>query len=166
MPMPRNSSELNAAYIADAMLGRLARWLRMLGFDVLYQAHIADQDLIRTAQRQGRVILTRDTEVALRRSVRPMSILITANDIAGQIREFLEKADIREGARNAPRCAACNGIQRVISDKESVAGMVPDHVYRQHDRFLRCEKCGKLYWEGSHFRNFQALLREIRASRR
>ncbi len=163
--MPRNSAELNAAYIADAMLGRLARWLRMLGFDVLYEAHIADQDLIRTAQRQGRVILTRDTEVAQRRSVRPMTILITANDIAGQIREFLQKADIRERAQNAPRCAACNGIQRVISDKESVAGMVPDHVYRQHDRFLQCEKCGKLYWEGSHLRNFQALLREIRASR-
>ncbi len=146
-------------FFADSMLGRLARWLRLLGFDTLYVADISDQQLLRLAVKEGRFILTRDSHFA-RRGIRDC-MLIRSDEVFEQVAQVLKELGLAVPAGR--RCANCNGLLGE-APKEEVAGSVPDYVYLNHDRFLRCSDCGNLYWEGSQYRRLRAKLREISAA--
>ncbi len=139
------------------MLGRLARWLRMLGADVLYYADISDANLLRIARSEDRAILTRDTHLC-RKKTQLMVIQIHANDTIGQIREFV--AFFPHGAAfGAVRCTACNGRLSAVHEPSSIRNAVPDHVLRQVSTFTRCSDCGRIYWEGSHLCRFREAMR-------
>ena len=136
-------------FVADVMLGSLAKWLRILGFDTLYFRDISDSELIRISRQQGRTLLTRDTGIAKRKGLEK-HILISSNEVAGQLREVLGRMALTASAPPLmSRCAVCNG-ELARADKESVAGAVPEHVFLHHNSFFRCGSCGKVYWHGSH----------------
>lgn len=138
-------------FIADAMLGRLARWLRLLGFDTLYQIDISDAELLRIARQENRIVLTRDTHF-LRFKDFTDYFLINSNDTFDQLSEVITGLNI-SGFKHA-RCTACNGIFTNIQNKREVKGLVPDYVYIHINRFMRCNDCGNIYWEGSHIKRF------------
>ncbi|MEJ2313882.1 MAG: Mut7-C RNAse domain-containing protein [Nitrospirota bacterium] len=144
-------------FIADAMLGRLARWLRLMGFDTLYIAGISDPELIRLAKEQDRTILTRDTGI-LKRGVGGC-VFIESDDPLEQLAQVL--SELRPGPPGEMRCANCNGELEAVPDKNEVADSVPEHVYLSHNRFLRCRSCGGVYWKGSQYQRFRAKLDEI-----
>ncbi len=144
-------------FIADAMLGRLARWLRLMGFDTLYIADISDPELIRLAKEQDRTILTRDTGI-LKRGV-DGCVLIESDDPLEQLEQVL--SELRPEPPAGMRCANCNGVLEAVPDKKDVADSVAEHVYRSHNRFLRCKSCGNVYWKGSQYKRFRAKLDEI-----
>ncbi len=144
-------------FIADAMLGRLARWLRLVGFDTLYFADLSDAELIRLAKGQERTILTRDTGI-LKRDVGGC-VLIESDDPLEQLEQVLR--ELRPAPPREMRCANCNGALEEVGRKEEVVDSVPEHVYRAHNRFLRCENCGNVYWEGSQYRKLRTKLKEI-----
>ncbi len=149
-------------FIADAMLGSLAKWLRILGFDTLYFKIIDDNELIKIARQEQRIILTRDTHLVKRKGIGNY-FLISSNDTLKQLKEVLRMvcskhgaADIEEGAYCllpttyfSPRCAKCNG-ELLSAGRESVVNDVPEHVFLNFNSFLKCKDCGKVYWGGSH----------------
>ncbi|HHN66336.1 MAG TPA: hypothetical protein ENK09_13350 [Nitrospirae bacterium] len=142
-------------FIADAMLGRLARWMRFLGYDVLYCRDIDDRELVRTARAEDRILLTRDRELTKRFSV--SHLLIRSEDVREQLKEVLSAFP---GDRSERRCMQCNTPIRDIRKRE-VEGLVPEYVYLHNSRFQQCPRCGRIYWEGSHTENISRLLREL-----
>lgn len=154
-PAPTLMTNHEMRFIADSMLGRLARWLRLLGLDTLYCADIRDRDLLRIALKEDRIILTRDTLFLKRKGLRG-SLLVHANDSREQLREVLRAYGITEFGPG--RCARCNGILHAVAEKAEVRRMVPDHVFLSHSGFLECLSCGRVYWEGTHLKRFRDMI--------
>ncbi len=146
-------------FIADAMLGRLARWLRILGFDVLYYPDIEDRQVIRTAREQERIILTRDGDL-LKNKGAGSAILIRSDRTREQLRELGNRLHFDE-AEPLGRCAVCNGVLSGVRDKGEVREAVPDFIYHNFNQFLRCGGCGKVYWRGSHQEKFRETIKDI-----
>jgi uncharacterized protein with PIN domain len=144
-------------FIADAMLGRLAKWLRLLGFDTLYQPGISDRTLLRLAMEQGRVILTRDSHF-LRKDIENC-LMVKSDFVQEQLSQIIE--DLRLEPPSIGRCVNCNGELAEVGDKTDVRDSVPEYVYMSTNRFHRCARCGKVYWEGSHYSNFTGRLLEV-----
>jgi hypothetical protein len=143
-------------FIADAMLGRLARWLRLLGFDTLYYPAISDRDLLKLALQQERVLLTRDTHF-LTMKRRDSIFFVRTDDPLGQVREVLTA--FASGGTAPGRCARCNGILIAVGERDSLRDVVPEYVFLHYHDFLRCNECGNVYWEGTHLRRFRQMLR-------
>ena len=145
--------------IVDVMLGRLARWLRLLGYDTFYKRDITDAELIRIAKQDHRLILTRDREIF--RKVKDQCIFIHSELVLEQLRQVLSLLN-EKGERLEPfsRCVNCNTSLEEIK-KEEVSGLVPDHIYATIPRFVMCPACKKIYWRGSHEKRIKELLGEL-----
>jgi uncharacterized protein with PIN domain len=146
-------------FIADAMLGRLARWLRFLGFDTLYHPDISDGRLIRAAREQRRFILTRDTRLIKVKGVKDY-LLIKANDSFKQLLEVIDTLKLKD-FNLLSRCVKCNGLLTRILDKIEIKDSVPEFVFLNFNVFLKCSDCGKIYWEGTHPKKFREQLIDI-----
>jgi uncharacterized protein with PIN domain len=132
--------------LADAMLGRLARWLRLMGYDTAYDNAAEDDELARRSRAEDRVLLTRDRELANRVGLR--TLLIESEELEEQI------AQVRDAIGAAPvptlsRCSVCNEPLEEVG-REEAAGSVPPYVLRAHAGFRRCPRCKRIYWKGSH----------------
>ena len=141
------------------MLGRLARWLRLLGFDTLYYSDISDNRLLKVAREQERLILTRDTRLIKKRGVKDY-LLVRSNDSLEQLLEVIKALNLRD-FKLLSRCALCNGLLSRILDKIEVKDSVPEFVFLNFNDFLRCRDCGKVYWEGTHPEKFREKLTEV-----
>ncbi len=146
------SPNIEKKFIADAMLGRLARWLRFLGYDTLYYPHISDRMLISIALKDDRIILTRDTGLIKIKGLKAY-ILITSNNIEEQIIEVLN-AIKPERIDFMSRCLVCNGIISDITDKNLIRDLVPEYIFLNNNKFYKCNVCDKIYWKGSHLDKF------------
>jgi len=136
-------------FFADAMLGRLAKWLRVLGFDTLYEYDIEDADLVGRARAESRVILTRDT--ALARSLKPGEYLfVNDDDPVAQLKQLIEEMDLQLSRdRLFSRCLKCNSpVERV--EAEDVRDEVPEYVLASGGGYRRCTGCNAVYWAGTH----------------
>jgi len=141
------------------MLGRLARWLRIAGFDVLYEPHIEDGELLRAAIKEGRTVLTRDTRFVKREAARGRSFLVESENPLRQVKEVLSRLSLKPGKTG--RCPACNGILVRVRKKEKYKDSLPEHVYLTSNAFYRCGACGRLYWEGSQYERQKKILNDI-----
>lgn len=136
-------------FVADAMLGRLARWLRLLGCDTAYDPQLDDRALAGLAAREGRVVLTRDRGLLARRIVR-RGLLVDSDELGAQLRQVLHAFDVPVArARLFTICVACNA-PLVEAARDDVTGRVPPYVLRTHERFRACGVCGRVYWGGTH----------------
>jgi uncharacterized protein with PIN domain len=142
-------------FIADAMLGRLARWLRLVGFDTLYFRDISDSVLLKIALKEHRFILTKDTHFLRMRSQKEC-LLITSDNPIEQLSEVIRALNPVFPERG--RCAGCNGELLDVKTKTEIQNAVPEYVYMNYSRFLRCGDCGNIYWEGSQYRRFKEML--------
>jgi len=146
-------------FIADAMLGRLAKWMRLLGCDVVYQPDIDDRQLVKIAREEGRTVLTRDTLLLKRRGL-ANPVFIRSDDVGRQILEIRHLLDSC-GGEPLGRCSVCNALLENVARKEAIRAAVPDFVYLSFNRFARCSGCGKVYWEGTHYGNIRKRIREV-----
>jgi uncharacterized protein with PIN domain len=146
-------------FFADAMLGRLATWLRIVGCDVSYRARIDDAELVERALEDARVILTRDTLLVRRRKARGNHFFVTGDDYRAQFRQVVAHFGIDPLARLLTRCVRCNEPLLAIGKKD-VAGRVPPYVLATQDAFSHCPGCGRVYWGATHR---EAMIRAIRA---
>ena len=152
------SSEL-LKFIADAMLGRLARWLRILGYDVSYESSISDNDLIARAIREHRIILTMDRKLAERESAKN-SLLVNSPFYKEQLKQVITQYNIDYKSGIFTRCLVCNGLLEPIG-KEKIKDNVPPYVYSTQDEFDICQQCGRIYWSGTHRVKMLKMLDEI-----
>lgn len=143
-------------FMADAMLGRLARWLRVLGFDTAYNAMLADSVMVRLANDEGRVLLTRDRH--LLRELRPDHALEIRSDVPlEQLRDVVAALDLAPPADLFTRCILCNAPLSPPLSESQAAGLLPED-FEIPAPVRRCPGCGKLYWHGSHARRMRAAL--------
>lgn len=143
--------------LADAMLGKLARWLRLLGYDTLYlqadDAYIANR-----ARAEQRILLTRDQELARRRGLDVIEI--QAQSLDAQLAQVVETVGPADAG---PRCMQCNVPLESIP-REQACDHVPTYVAQTHEVFNRCPHCGKITWRGSHWEQIEARLEQALAA--
>lgn len=144
--------------LLDAMLGRLARWLRLMGYDAAYLADTDDLEVVRLARAEARVILTRDRGLAKRSGIR--AILIDSQRLDEQIAEVSAQfGPPREPV--IPRCGVCN-TPLVELTRHAAQARVPPYVWRNQHAFTECLNCRRVYWHGTHW---DAIQDRLRASR-
>ena len=137
--------------LCDQMLGTLAKWLRILGFDTFYaNAEMSDEDLLNIAKRENRIIFTRDKELIIRGKKENLTIIaIETTDLDLQLNQALRHVNIDEKSILS-RCTLCNTVLNII-EKNKVQGKVPSKVFENNEKFWFCSKCNKFYWMGSHY---------------
>lgn len=136
-------------FVADKMLGRLARWLRLLGYDVLYGSNWSGRGLLRVARDEGRIVLTRDRRL-VRDPNMPPHLFVEDDLFRDQLRQVVEAFGLDPWKGLFTRCGRCN--TRIV-DVDSAAidpSEVPEFVYRTQTRYRRCPRCRHLYWEATH----------------
>ncbi len=151
---------LDPKFLADENVGKLGRWLRILGYDVAYQSPALDAQLALKALRENRVILTRDREFVQRRMVERY-LLLTSQDPVEQLKQVIQVFHLKLDCDSFfTRCLSCNTPIQFVP-KADVRSAVPDYVYRTQDQFHRCSTCNQLFWAGSHTINFQEWLKRV-----
>ena len=139
------------------MLGTLAKWLRILGYDTLFDASLNDHQLARLARAEGRVLLTRDRELARRRGLH--ALLVAGEHLDDQVRQVLSELSlVPDGAFS--RCPVCNKPLEAI-DREAAQARVPAYVVQTYDSFSCCPACRRVYWRGTHWQQMDEHLKNL-----
>lgn len=154
-PQPLRESK----FVLDVHLGRLAAYLRMLGFDALYGNSGRDDELVRISVEQQRILLTRDRGL-LRHSAVTHGYFVRQMESRRQLAEVVTRFDLARSFRPFTRCMACNTLLEEIP-KEQLESALPPQVARSFEEFRRCPQCGRAYWKGSHYRRMQRWVNEL-----
>lgn len=149
-------------FVVDANLGRLARYLRLLGFDTRYRNDYDDATVAEVSCRETRIVLTRDRAL-LRRKAITYGYFVRANAPRQQLIEVVRRFDLSRLVQPFSRCSRCNGrLERV--DKADVIDQLEPKTRRYYEDFLICRHCGQIYWRGSHYQRAMALVEEVVAA--
>ena len=148
----------DAQFVADAMLGKLTKWLRVMGIDVMYDPAAIDVQLLQCAERRGRILLTRDRRLMRRRGP-AQRLYIESDYYHEQVRQVVQAFRLAESIQVFSRCLQCNTLLRAIA-KQFVVERVPPHVHATQMTFKHCAICDRLYWGGTHRDN---MLRQLQA---
>lgn len=143
-------------FVLDAHLGKLARHLRIAGFDSLWQADYGDEEIIALSVAQKRLILTRDKGI-LRRRIVSRGYFVRETDSEAQLLEVVRAFQLQGLLRPFTRCRECN-VELNEVDKAAVVKRLPEQVRGLYQRFKLCPDCGRVYWEGTHFARMRAML--------
>lgn len=146
-------------FLADRMVGRLAKWLRILGYDTAYLPQLSPLGLIREARRQGRMILTRNTRLLRSKDVPPL-VFVQSDHFREQLRQVVDECHLDPSQALFTRCAECNQLLEEIQ-KETVRDRVPEYVWQTQDEFRRCPACQRIYWGATHKDHVLEELRRI-----
>jgi len=147
----RSISELK--FIVDHNVGKLAKWLRMMGYDTTLFNHSDDSLMVATALAEGRVILTRDTQIMKRRVVtsgKLKAILIQSDKPELQIRQVIDNLSLDCQFRPFTICLECNQ-PLVAKNREEVVDLVPQYVFQTQNQYVQCPACHRIYWRGTHW---------------
>lgn len=142
-------------FVVDANLGQLARYLRLLGFDVLYRNSFADKEVAQIASAEQRIVLTRDRAL-LQHKIITHGYFVRADKPREQVREILARLDLYRALRPFTRCLRCNGELEDV-DKDTVLRQLEPKTRKYYEHFRRCRSCGQAYWKGSHFQRMEKL---------
>lgn len=148
--------------MVDINVGRLAKWLRAMGYDTIFPKENGDNELVRIALRENRVLVTRDSGTALRRVVRlgQMSVaLIEKDDLRSQLKQLVQDLEL-DLSGGFSLCVCCNEPLHSI-DKQDVADLLPPYVLLTQPKFFECPECRRVYWPGTHWANMKSELSQV-----
>ncbi len=145
-------------FVLDAHLGRLAVYLRLLGFDTLYRNDFIDEELARISRDEGRILLTRDRGL-LKRSAVTHGYAVRETAYKAQALEVLRRFDLWGMIEPFTRCLECNGRLEPV-EKAAVLAQLPEETRRYYEEFWQCQSCGKVYWQGSHYEKMREFVEE------
>jgi len=150
--------------LCDQMLGTLAKWLRLFGFDTFYvNSEMEDEELLQFAKKEDRVIITRDKQLIARGKKEKLSVIeVNTTDLDEQLTLVLKNVDIDQKAILS-RCSVCNTILDEIK-KIEVKNKVPKKIFENNEKFWFCSKCDKIYWMGSHYERILSKIEKIKNS--
>ncbi len=146
-------------FITDTHLGKLARYLRLLGFDTLHYREGDDKTLEKIAREEGRILLTRDRALydwAKAECYFPINI-----DTELQLKEILAHFDLYNQCHPFSRCMVCNGMVHEVEERSKILPLVPPKVREYNTRFWQCETCKKIYWHGTHYERMKGRVEAI-----
>ena len=146
-------------FIVDCMLGKLAKWLKILGFDALFFSKIEDDELIAIARNQSRILLTKDTGL-IQRAKNVETLFLESEEWQEQIRQVMERFNLRERVDPHTRCIDCNVVLKNLP-KKNAKNLVSAFVFEQADSFALCPNCGRIFWRGTHFRDMEVQIQDI-----
>jgi len=146
-------------FLADRMVGRLAKWLRILGYDTAYLPQLSPQGLLREGRRQGRILLTRDTRI-LRHKEAPPFVFIHNDHFREQLQQVVAECRLAPRESLLSRCSECNQVLEEVA-KETIQDQVPEYVWQTQDTFHRCSECHRIYWGATHKTHVLAELRRL-----
>ena len=149
-------------FVADCMLGRLAKWLKILGFDVVYFSKAEDRDLVEVSRLQGRVLLTRDTGLIEKSGKRRNRLFITSDQWEDQVAQVLDEFGLWDEVRPNTRCIECNRPLKALP-RARARNLVTPYVHEHATSFALCPGCNRVFWQGTHYgdmeRKIDALLK-------
>jgi len=149
------------SFICDDNLGKLAKLLRALGYDTLFQRAIADGDLIAKSLAENRYLITRDCKLIHKGASPELLVLIKDDDPGNQLKYLLSQLGLKPKRTEwFKRCLDCNTMLEKTS-KEENAHRIPDYVYKNQSEFYRCSHCDKLFWKGTHHQRMTARLEKL-----
>ncbi|KJH71388.1 Mut7-C RNAse domain-containing protein [Aliterella atlantica] len=146
-------------FVLDIHLGKLAKSLRMLGFDTLYRNDYHDDLLADISSREGRILLTRDRGL-LMRSIVTYGYYVRHTNPHKQLTEVFQRFALKEGVAPLQRCLRCNGLLVPVA-KESIIDQLPPQVREQVDKFYHCQQCQQVYWQGTHYERMQEFIKSV-----
>jgi len=153
----------NPRFILDIHLGRLARYMRMLGFDALYQNSWSEVHIADIAADEGRIVLSKDRGLLKRKSI-TRGYCVRSGYWREQLDEVMQRFDLYGLINPFTVCLVCNG--RVIQiEKENIRNLLPPLILESHDEFTACSVCGKIYWHGSHYDRMTGFIDTVREGR-
>ena len=145
--------------MVDVHLGKLAKYLRILGFDTLYKNNYTTTEILQISKLQKRIILTKSIALLKNKSVE-RGYWIRAKKLIEQLTEILTRFDLFKSIKPFTRCIVCNGIIKSIS-KNSVVEKLPPKTKQFYDKFCQCQSCKKIYWQGSHYQRMINFLEQF-----
>jgi len=151
-------------FVADCMLGRLAKWLRILGFDAAYLPKVEDPDLVALARREGRVLLTRDSGLIERTAKRAGRLFVRSDAWEDQVVQVLDEYTLWDEVRPKTRCVVCNMPLKPLS-RERARNLVTPYVGERASAFALCPGCERVYWQGTHHGDMEKKIARILARR-
>jgi uncharacterized protein with PIN domain len=146
-------------FILDTHLGRLAAYLRMLGFDALYRNDYSDEELAQVSSQEGRILLTRDRGL-LKRGAVTHGYCVRETDPRRRLVEVLRRFDLFEMVTPFRRCMRCNGLLQPVA-KEAISDRLPPKTRQYYDEFQVCQGCDRIYWKGSHYQRMQQFIKSV-----
>ena len=151
-------------FLADSMLGKLARWLRMLGHDVTYTIQLNDNDLLELAKKENRVLLTKDLELYKRANAKNLDALyLEGKSESERLAEVAKRYSLTlEIDMEKSHCPVCN-TKLKATPKEQLSGEIEKNTFTYYDKFWKCPNCGQVYWQGAHWNQISKTLKEAQA---
>lgn len=146
-------------FILDSHLARLARYLRMIGFDALHENNYADSEIAETSVREKRIVLTRDRGL-LKRRIISHGRYVRNIEPRKQLKEIIDWLDLSGMIKPFTRCMRCNGLLYEV-DKESITEQIKEDTNQYYQQFWQCSGCGHIYWKGSHYEKMEKIVSEI-----
>ncbi|MBI4267530.1 MAG: Mut7-C RNAse domain-containing protein [Chloroflexi bacterium] len=151
-------------FIVDHNVGKLAKWLRMMGYDTVFFDGEDDWDMVRTALREGRVVLTRDSQFMERGVItqgRVKAILVKGDEPEAQLQQVVTALNLDTYFKPFTICLECN--QPLVEiEKQNVKARVPPYVYQTQSQYLECPSCHRIYWRGTHWQSMAKKLERLR----
>ena len=156
----KNGCLVEPRFLLDCHLGRLTAHLRMLGFDCLYQNDYEDLNMAEIVQREGRILLTRDRRLLMRKIILHGYCLRSLNSLE-QLTEVIERFELIDKIQPFHRCLRCNHPLEAV-DKDTILDRLEPLTKQYFDTFHICPDCGQIYWKGSHYEKMQNLIEQIK----
>jgi uncharacterized protein with PIN domain len=147
-------------FVADCMLGRLAKWLKILGFDVLFFPRADDRYLVEIARRDGRILLTRDTGLIEKTAKRPNRLFVRSDVWEDQVVQVLDDLGLWDDVRPNTRCLECNLPLKALA-RERARNLVTPYVYEHASSFAICPGCNRVFWQGTHYGDMERKIERL-----
>ena len=151
-------------FVVDCMLGKLAKWLKILGFDAVFFSKIEDDDLLEIAMKEDRILLTRDTGL-IEKSKEVISLFIESENWRTQVEQVLDFFDLWKDVKPNSRCIECNVCTKDLP-REKAKNLVTPFVFENADRFALCPDCGRVFWRGTHLKDMETKINDFLKKRK
>ncbi len=158
-PAPDKCAAIPPRFLADRMVGKLAKWLRIIGYDTVYLPQLSPEGVKREARRQGRLLLTRSTRFLNQKDVPPF-VFIQSDRFRDQLKQVCADLQLDVSTHLFTRCSVCNQELAAV-EREHVQQHVPEYVWQTRSTFLRCKKCPRVYWGATHRERVLEELRQM-----
>jgi uncharacterized protein with PIN domain len=147
-------------FVADVHLGRLTRYLRMMGFDVYYRNDLDDEEIVKISLGEKRTILTKDRGI-LKRTEVTHGYWVRSTRVEEQTKEVVKRFDLKKEIKEFTRCIECNDVLNSVEKKE-IIDELPANVAKLQNEFYKCPSCEKIYWKGTHYQRMLSFIQSLK----